>query len=89
MQGTFSMALRDGAVSSNDAHEQLENYMTMGRSIETFETSESAAFSLDFGLAMTAPEEALTDSLARQFEELAVFAELINVNDVLEASDGT
>lgn len=82
IQGTISMALRDGAVPSAEAHELLEKYMAAGKSIETFETSSSAAFSLDFDLAMTAPEKALTQSLVEQFEELTRYAEFINMDEV-------
>jgi hypothetical protein len=86
IQGMFSMALRDGALSGVGAHELLEQYMATGKSVETFETSESAVFSLDLDLAMTAPKDALTESLARQFEELAVYAEFVNVEGAGEVS---
>lgn len=81
LQGTLAMGLRDGALTGTEAKDLLQKYVSADRRDETMETiMNGAAFTLDLDLVMTDPTDAMTQSLARRFDDLVLFSEFAHVD---------
>ncbi|KAK8140363.1 hypothetical protein PG984_000429 [Apiospora sp. TS-2023a] len=81
LQGTLAMGLRDGALSAKEAQDFLQKYVSADRHEETMEAiMNGAAFTLDLDLVMTDPTDAMTQSLARRFDDLVLFSEFAHVD---------
>ncbi|KAK7952546.1 uncharacterized protein PG986_008274 [Apiospora aurea] len=81
LQGTLAMGLRDGALTSKEALDLLRRYVSADMHDEPMEVIMSgAASTLDLDLVMTDPTDAMTESLARQFDELVLFSEFAHVD---------
>ena len=74
IRGLLAMALRERVISTLETHILEERVQRRGRHHEKLDDV-LAAFTVDFNLALTKPEEADGTSLAQRFEELAVFSE--------------
>ncbi|KAK8041951.1 hypothetical protein PG993_006474 [Apiospora rasikravindrae] len=81
LQGTLAMGLRDGALASKEALDLLQKYVSADMHDETMEAiMNGAAFTLDLDLVMTDPTDAMTQSLARSFDDLVLFSEFAHVD---------
>lgn len=81
LQGTLAMGLRDGALTSKEAQDLLQKYVPADGHDEKMEAMmNGAAFTLDLDLVMTDPADAMTQSLARRFDDLVLFSEFAHVD---------
>lgn len=76
VQGTLSLALELGAISSTEAKAMMDELRLSGRHHNAAQGVISSAL-LDFGGALSDPDQARADALAQRFEELVLFEELI------------
>ncbi|KAI1212377.1 uncharacterized protein F4807DRAFT_415789 [Annulohypoxylon truncatum] len=72
--GLLSMALRNGFLSAPEANTILKNMRRIGQRYDSHFTVR-ASFMVDLELAMTNPKEAMVQTLANDFHELAIFQE--------------
>jgi hypothetical protein len=77
MQGLLTMAMKNALLSSSEASELMGKIKTRGTHHEAAEEA-SGSFTIDFGLALTDPDDAKAHNLALRFNELAMFDEIIN-----------
>ncbi|KAK8007109.1 DnaJ like subfamily A member 5 [Apiospora arundinis] len=80
LQGTLAMGLRDGVLTGTEAQDLLRKYVSAGRHKVMEDIPKEGAFILDLDLAMTAPVDAMAQSLARRFDDLVLFSEFAHVN---------
>ncbi|KAK8048478.1 hypothetical protein PG994_010208 [Apiospora phragmitis] len=81
IQGTLAMGLRDGALTGKEVQDMLQKYVLADRHDESMEAIvNGAAFTLDLDLVMTDPTDAMTQSLARRFDDLVLFSEFAHVD---------
>lgn len=75
VQGYMAMALKSGALSGSEAAAVVERTKAGGRHHKS--TQEAVgSFTIDFGLALTDPDDAKAHSLAVRFDELALFDDI-------------
>ena len=78
MQAFLSMAMREGVISPRDSHRFLKTLKRKGQHHEKLNEIEGT-FVMDYELAVVAPDDARTHSLAQRFEELVLFSEFTNI----------
>jgi hypothetical protein len=76
-RGLLSMALRNGALTSLEAYSLHEEVLEAGRHHEQLKRIQSK-WKVDLNLAITDSKAAQADTLADQFEQLAIFNEFTN-----------
>jgi hypothetical protein len=79
-KGLLSMTLRDTDMSGEDARKTLRDLEEHGfdRMKESVEENARATFMVDLQLAMTDPEKAKVENMAKDFESLAIFQEFLD-----------
>ena len=84
-QCLLTMALRSGKISGDEARHLLLQLRERGLSAPSTELR--ATFMGDLDLAMTNPAEATVESMAHQFEDLALFQDFINIRGNVAIED--
>jgi hypothetical protein len=74
-QGTLAVALQSGAISGTEAKAMMEDFLMRGKHHEAPEESVTSAV-IDFELALSNPQEATLDVIAKKFDELITFHDL-------------
>lgn len=77
-RGLLAMTLQSGDMSANEAREMMEQLQEKG--VGKSDNNIRATFMVDLILGMANPEQATVESLADQFEDVALFQEFINEN---------
>ena len=72
VQGLLAITMRNGLMTSAEAQEIMERFPLIGRHHQVSDEV-NVAFTCDFRLALTAPDNAKLDALVQEFNELAVF----------------
>ena len=84
LKASLSMAMRHNAISGAEAPRLMQDFKQRGNHHEDPVSRASVDFIADFDLAMSAPEQALVNNLAEQFEELALLNDLITESPARE-----
>ncbi|GJN71072.1 hypothetical protein PLICBS_005134 [Purpureocillium lilacinum] len=75
-RGLLAMAMRDGVMDSESAKRLVATLDSRGTHHDPTARRALGTFTIDFALAMREPEHAEAATLARQFDELTLFADL-------------
>mgnify|MGYP000011702277 CR=1 FL=1 len=75
-RGLLAMAMRDGVMDSESAKLLVATLDSRGTHHDPTARRALGTFTIDFALAMREPEHAEAATLARQFDELTLFADL-------------
>ena len=79
MRGFLTMALQNGAISSQEVNKIKEQIRVRGAHHKAAEEA-IGSFIIDFERALTDPNEAKTHELALKLDELVIFDELMSAS---------